>query len=142
MPSAHDPELHADHGAWQEAVRCSDVRLQWDPDHGPRGEKLSRRALQLGLRGIMLRRYAREWVVGIEDVSPLVAEQRATLAREGAALITPREEVYPVSDPAVAARLKLSSPSIRYFVLRSSDSDKLEEKPRILWARLQPCMSG
>jgi hypothetical protein len=109
VPSAHDPELHADHGAWQEAVRCSDVRLQWDPDHGPRGEKLSRRAIQLGLRGAMLRRYAREWIVGIEDVSPFVAEQRAVLAREGAALITPREEVYPVSDPAVAARLRLSS---------------------------------
>ena len=28
----------------------SEVRLQWDPDHGPSGESLRRRAIQLGLR--------------------------------------------------------------------------------------------
>jgi len=27
------------------------VRLQWDPDHSPKGEKLARRAIQLGLKG-------------------------------------------------------------------------------------------
>ena len=26
------------------------VRLQWDPDHDPHGDKLRRRAIQLGLR--------------------------------------------------------------------------------------------
>ena len=28
----------------------SDVRLQWDPDHFPKGESHKRRAIQLGLR--------------------------------------------------------------------------------------------
>ena len=27
------------------------VRLQWDPDHTPCGDKLARRAIQLGLKG-------------------------------------------------------------------------------------------
>ena len=78
------------------AVAGSDVRLQWDPDHDPHGRPLARRAVQLGLRGDALRRYAREWVREIQDVSPLVAEHRAALARGGLdALATPRERVYP-----------------------------------------------
>src|SRR5688572_1557701 len=46
--------------AWTNAVTASDVRLQWDPDHGPRGDKLDRRAIQLGLRGKMLHRFGQE----------------------------------------------------------------------------------
>ena len=30
------PEVYGTHEAWQRAVAGSDVRLQWDPDHGPR----------------------------------------------------------------------------------------------------------
>ena len=47
----------------------------WDPDHDPSGGKVERRAIQLGLRGAMLAKYAREWLSGIEDISGFVAEQ-------------------------------------------------------------------
>src|SRR5690242_2664228 len=47
----------ASHEEWSEAVAKSDVRLQWDPDHDPSGAPLERRAIQLGLRGEMLRRF-------------------------------------------------------------------------------------
>ena len=81
---------------WREAVRACAVRLQWDPDHDPAGAKLERRALQLGLRGRALRRFATEWIVGIEDVSEFVAEQRAhALSGRFDRLVTPREDVYP-----------------------------------------------
>ena len=36
---------------WHKAVVSSSVRMQWDPDHHPRGADLPRRALQLGIRG-------------------------------------------------------------------------------------------
>jgi hypothetical protein len=100
------PELYASHDEWQRAVAQSAVRLQWDPDHDPSGAKVERRAIQLGLRGEMLARYAREWIVRIEDVSAFVEEQRGH-ARPGAydRLLVPREEVYPVLDREVAARL-------------------------------------
>ncbi len=62
--------------AWKRAVKGSNVRLQWDPDHGPSGQKLERRAVQLGLRGDMLRRFVFEETRSIEDVSDLVVEQR------------------------------------------------------------------
>ena len=98
----------ADKQAWLDAVAKSDVRLQWDPDHGPWGQKLERRALQLGLRRAALASYARDWIVEIEDVSAFVAEQRRhVFARELDRLHTPRERVYPVGDAATAALLQL-----------------------------------
>lgn len=102
-------DVYGDRDAWKRAVAGSDVRLQWDPDHGPGGGKLERRAIQLGLRGETLRRYSREWLLGIQDVSPLVAEQRRRVD-DPEALETPVERVYPVADPEVAARLGISSP--------------------------------
>ncbi len=86
----------ADSRAWSDAVKRSDVRLQWDPDHDPHGTPVERRAVQLGLRGDVLANYARDWLIRIEDVTPLVAEQREVLRTRGVdALVLPREEVYP-----------------------------------------------
>jgi hypothetical protein len=103
--SSFDPDVYEGHEAWRRAVAGSDVRLQWDPDHGPAGNPVERRAIQLGLRGEVLARYAREWLLGIEDVSGFVADQRANATAPYERLVTPREEVYPVAGPEVAARL-------------------------------------
>ncbi len=73
---------------------------------GPSGGKLERRAIQLGLRGDYLRRYGREWIVAINDVSRFVDEQRGhVLAGDLEALVTPAEDIYPVDNADVAARL-------------------------------------
>lgn len=107
--SSFAPEVYGDRDAWKAAVAGSEVRLQWDPDHDPAGRKLERRAIQLGLRGETLRRYSREWLLGIDDVSELVAGQRQR-AGDPQALMTPVERVYPVRDPEVAARLGVAVP--------------------------------
>lgn len=104
VPSTFARGSYADEAAWKEAVAGSSVRVQWDPDHDPAGAPQERRALQLGLRGPALARYAREWIVAIEDVTEFAHAQRAVPLDR---LVTPREEVYPVTDPAVAARLGL-----------------------------------
>lgn len=106
--SSFDPAVYVSMPEWQRQVAASDVRLQWDPDHGPDGRALERRAVQLGLRGHCLAKYAREWIIEIEDVSDFVREQRTVLENEGlAALVTPREDVYPVADVELATRLGL-----------------------------------
>lgn len=96
---------------WQQAVKNSAVRLQWDPDHHPSGAKLERRAIQLGLRGSALAGYAREWIVNIEDISEFVQQQRQYKEGDRAQLLTPSETVYPVIDPDVCQRLGLSVPN-------------------------------
>lgn len=98
VPSSYHEHRYASREEWQRAVERSDVRLQWDPDHGPRGEPLERRAIQLGLRGDVLARYAREWIVEIEDITAFVKAQQGA-PRD--ALETPREDVYPCKTPGV-----------------------------------------
>lgn len=106
--STFQPAVYTNHAAWRDAVRNSEVRLQLDPDHDPRGEPLARRAIQLGLRGNVLARYAREWIVDIEDVTDFVHEQHNhVVAKNLAELETPRETVYPVGDEGVRRRLGL-----------------------------------
>jgi hypothetical protein len=95
---------------WKRAVEHSDVRLQWDPDHDPAGAKIERRAIQLGLRGEALARYAREWIIEIEDISDFVREQyQYVQMQDYSRLTTPRELVYPVADVAVAKHLGVDS---------------------------------
>ncbi len=97
VPSTFVDKYYADRAAWQAAVATSDVRLQWDPDHDPHGNRVERRAVQLGLRGKVLASYARDWIRKIEDITPFVREQHENLQRNGkSGLVTPLEHVYPV----------------------------------------------
>lgn len=109
VPSSFVSEVYGSHEAWRRAVVGSDVRLQWDPNHGPAGDPAERRAIQLGLRGDVLARYAGEWLLGIEDISGFVAEQRGNAKAPYERLVTPSEDVFPVADSDVAGRLGLSS---------------------------------
>ena len=109
VPSRFEPALYATPEQFRAAVDQSSVRLQWDPDHDPSGAPVERRAVQLGLRGDALRRYAREWIVDIQDISAFVAEQRAHAEAAGCPqLVTPREEVYSVTNAEARRRLGLS----------------------------------
>ena len=96
VPSSFDAERHASQEEWREAVASSDVRLQWDPDHDPLGRPVERRAIQLGLRGSMLRRFGTEELVSVEDITPFVHEQRLQLEAGVDKLQTPLELVCPV----------------------------------------------
>lgn len=109
VPSTFDPAQYADHESWQSGVRQSDVRLQWDPDHDPNGLPVERRAIQLGLRGNTLARYAKEWLLGIEEISDLVQSQhRHVLSGNFGDLLTPTEQVYPVVRPVTRRRLGMT----------------------------------
>lgn len=85
-----------------------EVRLQWDPDHGPNGAPERRRAIQLGLRKETLKKFATEYIVSIEDISELVHEQHqhATVGSI-VKLQTPRERVYHVEDNETVNRIEL-----------------------------------
>lgn len=97
VDSTFQTDRHISREAWKEALARSEVRLQWDPDHAPGGGPVSRRAVQLGLRGAMLRSLATEWLIRIEDVSGFVAQQRHVLSTQPDLLVTPCERVFPLS---------------------------------------------
>jgi hypothetical protein len=106
--SSYSADVYSAQDQWKQAVAGSNVRLQWDPDHSPSGNAVERRAIQLGLRGDVLAKYAREWLLEVQDISDFVAEQRANAVAPHHRLITPSEEVYPVAGSEVAARLGVS----------------------------------
>jgi Domain of unknown function (DUF4291) len=95
--SNYTSEVYSDKTTWQERLKQSSVRLQWDPDHDPTGIPLERRAIQLGLRDEILAHYAREWIIEIEDISAFVRQQSTyAQTRNDARLITPSETTYTV----------------------------------------------
>ncbi len=108
VASSFDQSDYAARDNWRSAVASSEVRLQWDPDHGPDGRAVSRRAIQLGLRGAMLERFGKHELLEVIDMTDFVAAQREELPSVASArLRTPVERVYIPSDPSIARRLKL-----------------------------------
>jgi hypothetical protein len=109
VPATFDPAHYPDEATWSAAVARSPVRLQWDPDRTPGGRPLGRRAIQLGLRGRMLARYATEWILDIEDITDFVREKAVHLnpaaARQG--ILVPRVEVYRPASDETASRIGL-----------------------------------
>lgn len=106
--SSYAPERHSSKEAWEQALHSSSVRLQWDPDHDPTGARVGRRAIQLGLSDEVLRKYATEWIVDIEDVSPFVADQRANaVVNRYEHLVLPFERAYVPASQSLSSRLGL-----------------------------------
>ena len=107
--STYNRELYQSKQEWQKAVARSNVRLQWDPDRSPRGGKLQRRAIQLGLRGDIVAKYAKEWILDIEDISDFVTQQRENaISDDYSALVTPTEYIYPVENAKIIENLRLT----------------------------------
>jgi hypothetical protein len=108
VPSTHDRTRFESKEAWQKALRISDVRLQWDPDHDPTGRPVERRAIQLGLRGEVLVEYASSAIIELGDVTDLVARERNHARHPFSELQTPLERVFRPADPEAAAAVSLS----------------------------------
>ncbi|MCL9805941.1 DUF4291 domain-containing protein [Flavobacterium amniphilum] len=96
------------HEEWKEDVKTSEVRLQWDPDHDPHGDKLERRAIQIGLRNDFIKSYAKEDIVLIEDISGFVTEQYEHVKNNDLDLLmTPLEKPLLFEDQELNLKLKL-----------------------------------
>jgi hypothetical protein len=108
VESSYQADRHGDRAAWQAAVAGSDVRLQWDPDHGPHGAPTERRTIQLGLRGKILRAFGESELLDVIDLTEFMARQRAHLSAGRLDLLeTPREGVYTPAHTSVSAKLAL-----------------------------------
>lgn len=81
------------------------VKIQWDPDHGPSGESLSRRAVQIGVKNVPWW-HTGERFEGIIDLTPLVIDQRKHVPSNLAQLFTPQEKIYVIPDKRIAKHVK------------------------------------
>ncbi|NML41880.1 DUF4291 domain-containing protein [Chitinophaga sp. G-6-1-13] len=107
VPSSYKPWLFPERDTWEATLKAGDVRLQWDPDHDPWGNKLERRAIQLGLRGPILKEFGQRQITAIEDITDFVKEQHEVLLHNPAALMVPEESVYTLEDAVLCNTIDL-----------------------------------
>ncbi len=106
--SSFQSNVYDNRESWQDAVKNSNIRLQWDPDHDPYGTKLERRAIQIGIRNDDIKRYSKEDILEIHDISDFVKEQyQHVLNKDLDKLLMPKEKPYLPKNIDTRKRLKL-----------------------------------
>ncbi|GAB1856233.1 DUF4291 domain-containing protein [Flavobacteriaceae bacterium MHTCC 0001] len=106
--SSFQAGIYKDIEEWQEAIKNSNIRLQWDPDHDPYGAKLERRAIQIGIRNEEIKKFSKEDILEIEDVSDFVRKQYEYVSRNNLDyLMVPEEQPYLPKNRETRKRLKL-----------------------------------
>lgn len=92
---------------WTRAFADAKVHIQWDTERNLRGGALPCYSIQIGIGRELIREFAEDWVVAIEDRTALVRKMYQQIQSghaDGASKLLPRERPYPV-DPALGKRL-------------------------------------
>jgi len=111
--SSFNGKQYENHAAWKQELETKEVRLQWDPDHDPYGGKITRRALQLGLKGKLLEDFGKRDIQQIEDVTGFVKEQHQFVrASQLGKLQIPVERVYRPTDIELCKKIGISLAAI------------------------------
>lgn len=104
--SSFNPQIYKSEEDWKNHLQNSEVRLQWDPDHDPFGNKLERKAIQLGLKGEALENFGKKQIVKIEDITDFVIEQRVFVKQNTIEnLYFPKETIFEINNSDVSFRI-------------------------------------
>lgn len=107
--SSYSSRLEISREEWQDQVKESSVRLQWDPDHDPFGRKLERKAIQIGLRNDFITSFAQADIISIDDISDFVKEQHQfVLNNDLEHLMLPEEKPLLFDDENLNRKLNLN----------------------------------
>jgi hypothetical protein len=94
--------VYPDPDSWRRQFDQALVHVQWDPERSLRGQSLDHKSIQVGLSRHVITRYVEEWVVQIQDYTPLVRKLRGQLQTGNTAKVKPllpREAIYPLPEP-------------------------------------------
>lgn len=106
--SSFNPAYYDGEEEWRNDLNKKQVRLQWDPEHDPYGNKIERRAIQLGLKGALLENFGRKQITLIEDVTAFARQQHLLLQDNLAEnLLVPVETIYETSNYDLNKRIGL-----------------------------------
>jgi hypothetical protein len=105
--TAYEAGIYRDFHDWKTQFDKALVHIQWDPDRSIRGSDLQYDAIQVGLSRHIIEKFVDEWIVDIQDYTPLV-KKIYNLIRTGhsdkAAKLLPQERIYPL-DTSIAKRI-------------------------------------
>ncbi len=104
--TSYDETLFATHDQWKNELAKTEVRLQWDPDHDPYGNKQERKAIQIGLKGGIQKLFCTEWIKKIDDITEFVHQQYQFVEKgENDNIQTPYEEVITLGNAEIEQRI-------------------------------------
>jgi len=93
--SSFKSEHYSSESDWRGKLEQSEVRLQWDPNHDPHGNKLERKAIQIGIKGDLLKKYNDKMIINISDITSFVHKQNLyVMHNQLQHLEIPNETVY------------------------------------------------
>jgi hypothetical protein len=94
--------------AWKNDLANKEVRLQWDPDHDIYGRPLERKAIQLGLKGSILKSFGEEMIIRIDDLTDFVKKQKLKIKmKQINELEVPKESVFKPQNNELCNRIGL-----------------------------------
>ncbi|MDB2686694.1 DUF4291 domain-containing protein [Mariniblastus sp.] len=99
--------VHSSQDGWREDFEDSKIHVQWDPERTIHGKKLEHRTIQVGISRHLIEEFTNEWIVKIEDATPLVKKMRSLYLAGNVRKAKdhlPKERRYPICDE-VAVRL-------------------------------------
>ena len=97
--STYQQDTYDSHELWKQKLGQSQVRCQWDPDRDIFGNSIERRAIQLGIKGDILKKYVNTWTVKISDITTDVIRWRNEIkSKKFDRNVLPVENEYPTSE--------------------------------------------
>jgi hypothetical protein len=104
--TSYQPFYFATETEWRKELEIKKVRLQWDPDHNYLGQKLERRAIQLGLNGEVLEKFGKVQIECIMDITDFVKEQKRHIDNNHIdKLLIPKERIIEFQDKELMIRI-------------------------------------
>lgn len=95
-----EKRVYTNPGTWEKEFENAEVYVQWDPERNIKGNKLAYRSIQVGISRYLIEEFNEEWIVRIEDYTPLV-RKILNLTKSGeydkAKKLLPIEKKYPLS---------------------------------------------
>lgn len=71
VPTDPDRRVFRSSDEWRRRFAEAVVHVQWDPERSLRDQKLETRSIQVGLSRHIIDRYVDDWILDIEDRTPL-----------------------------------------------------------------------
>jgi hypothetical protein len=99
--TAHEPRFHRSIADWDSDFKAAKVHVQWDPERTLGGVRAQEGSIQVGLSRHVIEEFVRDWIVGLEDVTPLAKKIRSLRDqgnRRAARRLLPAERRFPVPE--------------------------------------------
>ena len=111
--TSFDNEIYSDNDAWQQQLEDSDVQLQWEPYHDLFGNKTDRKAVKIGLKGKIQRKFNENWIEEIKNITPYVQKQQfLMLTHHPEMMELPHERVYTPDDLNILKKIDATDISL------------------------------